>query len=129
MVRYLVCVCALAASANAQSTTAGQLLEKVRSAYSSIKAVHLLVQRDESGSMSGRLLSTSSECELAGAPGNRYYARFKTANEEAVVVSDGSTIWRALTSKKQWTKISGASLETDHDEDEKQNPAAHDLHR
>jgi peroxiredoxin len=131
IVRSLVCLCILAGSgcapAGAQSITAEQLLDKVRSAYGSLRAVHLVAERDETNYLEGRPVSASSECELAAGPGNRYYARFKTPDEEAFVASDGNNIWRALASKKQWTKVSGATLEGGDDE-ESGSASANDLH-
>ncbi len=112
--------------AGAQTITAEQVLEKVRSAYGSLKSVHVVGEREESKYVNGQSLSASSECELAAAPGNRYYARFKTPDEDAIVLSDGNNIWRALASKKQWTKLSGASLESG--EEESANSSSNDLH-
>ena len=88
--------------------------------------MHVIAEREESKYVDGRPLSASSECELAAAPGNRYYARFKTPDEDAIVASDGNNIWRALASKKQWTKLSGASLESG--EEENANSSSNDLH-
>jgi peroxiredoxin len=113
---------------HAQSMTAEQVLDKVRSAYGSLKAVHVIADRDETTYVNGRPFTTSSECELAAAPGNRYYARFKLPNEEAIVASDGNHMWRALASKKQWTKVSAAALESDSDEEESGSASANDLH-
>ena len=124
----MACLGLLAAPAVAQSLTADEVLEKTRSAYGSLKAVHLIAEREETTYLNGNPLSASSECELAAGPGNRYYARFKLPNEEAIVASDGSNIWRALASKKQWTKVSAAALESDSDEEESENASANDLH-
>jgi cytochrome c biogenesis protein CcmG/thiol:disulfide interchange protein DsbE len=132
MTRYVVCLGMLAGAigvpAGAQTITAEQVLEKVRSAYGSLKAVHLAAEREETTYLQGRPLIASSECELAGAPGNRYYARFKLPDTEAIVVSDGSNMWRALVSKKQWTKVSAAAIDSGGEEDESANASANDLH-
>lgn len=127
MTRYLVYLGLLAAPAAAQSLTAEQVLEKTRSAYATLKAVHVVAEREESAYGAARASSATSECELA-AKGARYYARFKLGNDEAIVVSDGSNIWRALASRKQWTKMSAASLDEAGDEEETANATAQDLH-
>jgi peroxiredoxin len=130
--RALVCLCVAAGPfgtpAYAQSMTAEQVLVRVRSAYGSLKAVHLIAERDETTFLDGRHSSATSECELAAGPGNRYYARFKLPNEEAIVTSDGNNIWRALESRKQWTRVSGAALESGAGEEEGEKAAANDLH-
>jgi len=108
----------LAAPAVAQPVTAEQVLRKTRAAYASLKAVHVVAEREEAAFGGGRSNGAVSECELAAKPGNRYFARFKLGNEEAMVVSDGGNIWRALASKKQWTKVTAATLEDAGDEAE-----------
>jgi peroxiredoxin/outer membrane lipoprotein-sorting protein len=132
MIRFMVCLVFLAGHAGmpatAQSLTVEQVLEKARSAYSSLKAVHMVVERQESSYVEGRATGSVSECELAGKPGNRYYARFKTPDVEAIVVSDGSNMWRALPSRKQWTKVSAAALEDPDKEDAGDKAAPKDLH-
>lgn len=132
MTRYLVCLCVMAGPfgkpARAQSITAEQVLDKVRSAYGSLKTVHLLAERDETIYLDGRESTSSSECELATGSGNRYYARFRPANEDAIVASDGNNIWRVLASRKQWTKVSGAALDSGGDEEESGNASTNDLH-
>ena len=132
MTRSLVCLCVMAgpfgAPARAQSITAEQVLDKVRSAYGSLKTVHLLAERDETIYLDGRESTSSSECELATGSGNRYYARFRPANEDAIVASDGNNIWRVLASRKQWTKVSGAALDSGGDEEESGNASTNDLH-
>ena len=82
----------LAVPAGAQTITAEQVLEKVRAAYGSLKSVHVIAEREESNLVDGHPFSASSECELAAAPGNRYYARFKTPDEDAIVMSDGNNL-------------------------------------
>jgi peroxiredoxin/outer membrane lipoprotein-sorting protein len=128
MTRYLVCLAMLitpAAPAAAQTLTAEQVLEKTRAAYASLKTVHIVAEREESAYGGARSSGATSECELA-AKGNRYYARFKLGGSDAIVVSDGSNIWRVLASRKEWTKVSAASLVDSNDEEENASPK--DLH-
>ncbi len=127
MTRYLVCLAILAAPAAAQTLTAEQVLEKTRAAYASLKAVHIVAEREEAAYGGARSFSATSECELA-AKGNRYYARFKLANNDAIVVSDGNNIWRVLASRKQWTQVLAASLEDSSDEEEGADASPQDLH-
>jgi len=132
LTRYLVYAGLLASGldipATAQSLTAQQLLAKVHSAYAALKSVHLVAERQEIASGAGRPSAATSECELAAMPGNRYYARFKMPNVEAMVVSDGSNIWRALISAKKWTKVSAAALEDAGDEEDSTSESPKDLH-
>ena len=131
IIRYLagcgVVGALLTASAGAQTPTAGEVFEKTRAAYASLKAVHLVAEREETGYAQGRTWSVASGCELA-AMGNRYYARFRSGGVEGVVAGDGTTIWRALVSKKQWTKMSAASIAGSNDEDESAEAPSKDLH-
>ncbi len=127
MTRYLLCLAALAAAASAQSLNAPQVLEKTRAAYAALTAVHIVAERDESTFSGGGALRASSECELAAMPGNRYLARLKQPAEEAILVGDGANIWRALVSKKQWTRMSAAALD-DARETQDSPSAPQDLH-
>jgi peroxiredoxin len=127
MRRYLVCLGLLAAPAAAQTLTAEQVLQKSGAAYASLKAVHVVAEREEAVYAQNGSSSSSSECELA-AQGNRYYARFKLGKEEAIIVGDGTNIWRALPSRKQWTKVTAATLEGAGDEDEDADASPKDLH-
>src|ERR1039458_2218395 len=106
MMRYFICLCMLAIPACAQDLTAQQVLDKVASIYSNLNAVHMVGEREETMHPAGRSQTTFSECELATAPGHRYLARLKQPQQEALAVSDGSNIWRALDCKNQWSKVS-----------------------
>lgn len=128
MKSYLIGFALFAAAAAAQAPTAEQVLEKARNAYASLKAVHMVIEREETSYIEGRPFTALSECELAATQGNRYYARFKLPNVEAMVVSDGSNIWRALVTKKQWTKMTAASIEDPNAEEQGGGSAPHDLH-
>ena len=128
MKRYLVWVVIWTAPAAAQSLTAEQVLAKSSAAYASLKAIHVVAERDETSDMHGRPVSSSAECELAAGPGHRYYARFKLADVEGLAVSDGSTIWRALVSQKKWSKMTAAALEDTDAEEEGGKNSAKDLH-
>lgn len=124
---YLAYLALLAAPAAAQSITADQVLEKTRAAYAALKAVHVAAERQESKYGVGGNLSASSDCELAVKSGNRYYARFKLGDQESILVGDGANIWRALASRKQWTKVAGVSIES-ADQDGDSDSAPQDLH-
>ena len=127
MKRYLICLAMLTAPAGAQQLTAEQVLQKLRSSYIALKAVHLVAERQET-TYGGRMSASASECEVAAKSGNRYLARVKYPSEEAIEVSDGTNIWRALSSKKQWTKVEAAALDEDSDEEENAKTAKRDLH-
>jgi hypothetical protein len=118
MTRYFICLCMLAIPARAQELTAQQVLDRVVSTYSNLKAVHIVAEREETTYPAGRSRTSFSECELAAKPGHRYFARLKLSHEQALSVSDGSNIWRALDSKKQWSQVSAASLADDNDEEQ-----------
>jgi peroxiredoxin/outer membrane lipoprotein-sorting protein len=129
MMRYFICLCALAVPACAQDLTAQQVLDKVASTYSHLKAVHMVAEREETVHPAGRSQTVFSECELAAKSGHRYFARLKQPPQQALAISDGSTTWRALDSRKQWSKLSAASLADDGDEEEERpKSAGTDLH-
>jgi peroxiredoxin/outer membrane lipoprotein-sorting protein len=65
---------------------------------------------------------------LASKPGHRYFARLTLSHEQALSVSDGSNIWHALESRKQWSQVSAASLTGDNDEEQGAKAANTDLH-
>ena len=127
MKRYLVCLALLAAPASAQELTGPQVLQKMRSVYVSLRSVHLVPERLETVSPRGHPVTSVSDCELAATSGNRYFARVKYSNEEAIAVSDGTNIWRALGSKKQWTKAA-AALSEDNGEEGSTKADSKDLH-
>jgi peroxiredoxin/outer membrane lipoprotein-sorting protein len=128
MTRYLICLCMAASPVRAQEITARQVLDKVISTYNSLKAVHIVAEREESTYRPGRTRASSMECELAVKPGHRYFARAKQSHDEAFSVSDGDNIWRALESKKQWSEVSAAALTDDNDDDPGAKNASRDLH-
>jgi len=128
MMRYLICLCVLAIPACAKDLTAQQVLDNVVSTYSNLKAVHMVAEREETTYPAGRSQTTVSECELATTTGQRYFARLKQAQQQALAVSDGRDIWLALDSKKQWSRVSAASLTEDSDEEHDAKVASRDLH-
>jgi peroxiredoxin/outer membrane lipoprotein-sorting protein len=103
-------------------------LDKVVSTYGTLKAVHIVAEREETAYLAGHSRISLSECELAAKPGHRYFARLKQPHEQALSVSDGSNIWRVLESKKQWSQASAASLMDDDDEEQGAKAANKDLH-
>ena len=124
MMRYFICLCMLAIPACAQDLTAQQVLDKMASTYKNLKALHMVGEREETMHPGGSSQTTFSECELAAKPGHRYLARLKQAQQQALAVSDGSNIWRALDSKKQWSKVSATSLATIAIESKTRRPPA-----
>ena len=128
MTRCLICLSMLALPACARDLTAQQVLDKVVSTYSSLKAVHMVAEREETTYPAGRSQTAFSEYELANATGGRYLARLKQPPQQALAVSDGSTIWLALDSKKQWSRVSAASQADDTDEEHDARAASRDLH-
>jgi uncharacterized phage-associated protein len=75
LTRYFICLFMLALPACARDLTAQEVLEKVVSTYGSLKAVHLVAQREKTTYPAGRVQTTFSEYELATATGGRYLAR------------------------------------------------------
>jgi len=128
MTGYSICLWMLAVPAWARKPTARQVLDKVVATYSNLKAVHIVAERKETTYPAGGSETTVSECELASAPGDRYYARLKQPRQQALAVSDGSSIWLALDSKKQWSRMSAAPLTDDSDEEHDAKAASADLH-
>jgi len=128
MPRCLICLFVLALPACARGLTAQQVLDKVVSTYSSLKAVHLVAERTETTYAAGRARSAFAEYELATATGGRYLARLRQPPQQALAVSDGGTIWLALDSKKQWSRVSAASQDDDSDEEHDARAASGDLH-
>lgn len=128
MTRYSICLCMLAVAACAQEMTARQVLDKVVSTYNNVKAVHIVAEREETAYPQGRSVTTLTECELAAKPGHRYFARLKEPQQQALALSDGTNTWRALDSKKQWSRVSAASLADDRDPEQDAPAANQDLH-
>src|SRR5580693_4673375 len=116
MTRYFICLCTLVVPACAKGPTAQQVLDKVAATYSAMQAVHMVAERAETTYSAGRAQFKSSDCELANAPGQRYLARLKQAQQQALAVNDGSNIWLALDSKKQWSEGSATAADEDSDE-------------
>ena len=126
--RYCICLFMLALPAWARDFTAQQVLDRVVSTYGSLEAVHLVAEREETTYPAGRSQTALSEYELANATGGRYLARLKQPPQQALAVSDGGTIWLALDSKKQWSRVSAASQADDTDEEHDARTASMGLH-
>jgi peroxiredoxin/outer membrane lipoprotein-sorting protein len=118
----------LAIPACARELTARQVLDNVASSYSNLTAVHMIAERSETTYPAGHPQTVLSECELAHATGGRYFARLKQPQQQALAVSDGTNIWLALDSKKQWSSVSAASLVEDSDEEHDAKLASTNLH-
>ena len=127
MTRHLLYLCILAIPAYAKEPAAQQVLDKVVSTYTNLTAVHMVAEREDTTYSAGGPQTASSECELANAAGGRYIARLKQPGQQALAVNDGSDIWLALDSKKQWSRVS-ASPTDDSDEEHDARAASENLH-
>ena len=58
------------------------------STYGTLKAVHIVAEREETAYLAGHSRISLSECELAAKPGHRYFARLKQPHEQALSVRD-----------------------------------------
>ncbi|MGO4884996.1 MAG: redoxin domain-containing protein [Bryobacteraceae bacterium] len=127
--RNLIFVCLLAASSRAQDLTARQVLDKVVSTYNSFTAVHMIFERDETRYLGSRSATSSSECEIAAKSNHKYFVRLKQLHEQMLSLSDGSTIWKAVDSKKQWCRLTASAITGERgDEEQSGGPPAGDLH-
>jgi len=127
--RYFILLCLLVVPARAQDLGAQQVLDKVVSTYNSLKAVHIIAERDEMRNLGGLSANSSSECEIAEKSDHRYFARLKGLRDQLFSVSDGATIWKAMDSKKQWSQLTASSVLADSDEERTNAPEAEDLHQ
>jgi thiol-disulfide isomerase/thioredoxin len=106
----------------------------VQDAYANLKSVHMVATRSDAVMMAGGIGGQgAADYELAEASGGRYLARLKSADNESLAVSDGSTTWKALPKQKRWMKLEAAGVsEDDDDADAEAGPApaeqTHDLH-
>jgi len=126
--RYIISLCLLAVPACAKGLTAQQVLDKVVTTCTNLKAVHLVAEREETTYPVGHAQTAVSECELATATGSRYLARLKQPPQQALAVSDGASIWLALGSKKQWSRVSAIPQAEDSDEEHDAKVASGELH-
>jgi len=124
---YLVCLGMLALPAWAKGPTAQEVLDQVASTYRSLKAVHIIAVKEETRLVAGHAEVMAIECELANAPGGRYLALLKQPQQQALTINDGSNVWLALSSKKQWSRVSATSA-GDSDEEHDAQAASRDLH-
>jgi cytochrome c biogenesis protein CcmG/thiol:disulfide interchange protein DsbE len=126
--RYFVCLCLAVSPACAKGLTAQQVLDKLVSTYSGLQAVHAIAVREETRVTASQSQGASLECELADASGGRYYARLKQPRQQALAINDGTNIWLALDSKKQWSRVSATAATEDTDEEHDAQVASRDLH-
>ena len=127
MVRYLVCLGLLVLPVWAKGLTAQEVLDQVAATYRGLKAVHMIAAKEETRPVAGQAQVSTVECELANAPGGRYVARLKQPRQQALAINDGSNVWLALSSKKQWSRVSATS-EGDSDEEHDAQVASRGLH-
>ncbi|HTQ53095.1 MAG TPA: TlpA disulfide reductase family protein [Bryobacteraceae bacterium] len=125
--RYLVCLGVLILPGCAKGLTAKEVLDQVASIYRSSKAVHIIAVKEETRFAAGHAQVMAIECELANAPGGRYFALMKQPQQQALTINDGRNVWLALGSKKQWSRVSATST-GDSDEEHDAQAASRDLH-
>jgi len=101
--------------AGAQTLSAKDVLVKGSAAYSHLSAIHVTAKREESVYQAGRSGVLDSECEISLEGAHRYVARLKQNGQDAIVLSAGDNIWKALASRKQWAQMSAASAASDDD--------------
>ena len=109
--------------------TPQQILAHVQTAYTRLHAFHSIsvrVQTITAGPASAQ--SNPTEYELAEMSGGRFRARWKTSDQEAISVSDGSVTWKALPKARQWSKVNAAGLNHPDAQAEDDAPSAKDLH-
>src|SRR5579859_2348080 len=100
----------LVATASAQS--ASEILAHVSDTYSHAKSVHIVVKRDEVWTKVGQSSAGSTELEIALRGSRNYFARSKSDGQESLAISDGEHTWKAVPSKKQWTQVAAAAMDT-----------------
>jgi peroxiredoxin len=115
-VRYLIALLALTFVARGETPPAREILQRVRSAYTSAHALHIVMERQESASKHGRSGSNFSTYELAVRGSDLTFARVIRERDDSLVVSDGSTTWKALVSRRQWSRTSSTLLSADDSE-------------
>jgi cytochrome c biogenesis protein CcmG/thiol:disulfide interchange protein DsbE len=125
---YFISLVMVTLPAWGRDLTTQEVLEKVVSTYGSLKSVHIVAEKEEITNAAGRAQTALSEYELATATDGRYLARLKQPPQEILTVSDGMTIWLALNSRKQWSRVSAASQDDDNDEEHDARAASTDLH-
>jgi thiol-disulfide isomerase/thioredoxin len=128
---WCLTLCTVAAGAFAQSPAtppaAQDVLNHMSEAYSRARSLHIVAKREEIWTKAGRNVVTSSDLEIALATGRKYFVRMKTDGQEAIAVSNGEHIWKAVPTKKQWMQVAAAALET-NGENEAPDPRSRDLY-
>lgn len=109
----LIPILLLAAEANLDAIRQG-----MAAPMKGVSAIHLVAEREDLYS-NGAAGTETYEYAAGGA--GRVRLGLKTGNREGLLVSDGSTTWKALPKEKQWSKAEVA-LQPD-DEDDKQEAA------
>ena len=115
---------AFAVHAPAQS--APEILAHVSDTYSHAKSVHIFAKREEVWTKAGQSSVGSTELEIALRGSRNYFARSKSDGQESLAISDGEHTWKAVPSKKQWTQLAAAAMETR--DSEGPDPRSQDLY-
>jgi peroxiredoxin/outer membrane lipoprotein-sorting protein len=116
-----------AAASSAPAQSAPDILAHMSDVYAHAKSVHIVAKREETWIREGRSVSAATiEFEIALRGSRNYFARSKSSGQESLAVSDGEHTWKALPSKKQWTQVSAAALDTNA-ESEPPDPKSSDL--
>jgi len=115
-VRSIAAVLLLGAHAAAQPQAA-EVLAKAAHSYLHLHAIHVVATRTDSASPAlGAMQVSGADYELAERPPGKFRAWTRSANSEALAVSDGATTWKALPKSKQWMKQEVAAVDDDPDE-------------
>lgn len=99
-------------AASAATETAQDVLARMSEVYSHAKSLHISAKREEVWSKGGQSAVSDSDMEIALSGSRKYYVRMKSDGQESIAMSDGEHTWKALPSKKQWTQVAAAALET-----------------
>jgi peroxiredoxin/outer membrane lipoprotein-sorting protein len=96
----------------AAEQNAKDVLARMTDAYSHVSALHVVAKREEAWFKNGQSRAGNTELEIARLGSRKYFARSKSDGTESLAVSDGQHTWKAIPSKKQWTQLAAAAVET-----------------
>lgn len=99
-----------AVAANAES--AQDVLNHVRDTYSRATSLHISAKQEEVLIKGGQSGVSSTDLEIALVGRQKYFVRLKANGQDSIAMSDGEHTWKAVPSKKQWTQVAAAALET-----------------
>jgi TonB family protein len=99
---------AAVAVAAAGQGPAKEVLDKVGSVYSRLTSIRVSGKSEETQTTRGQGVIRQVEYDLA-AQGNNYYLKVKLDGQEAIAASDGENTWKAMVSRKQWSRVEAAT--------------------